>query len=537
MTIQFMKRILALYAAAAVSLCAGATVFPEHDPFSCTSIMVGRNASSDGAVITSHTCDGNYRTWVDIVPSVTYLNDTTVNVFRNRLHTESVKGSFSMTLKGEVFQPAGTTFRFVDTAYPSLNEKQLAMGETTITGRSELVNPEGMFMIEELQKIALQRCSTARDAISLIGELVKEYGYGDWGECLTIADKNEVWHFEVFGEGKDRIGGVWAAVRIPDDHVGVSANISRISSIDLSNPDYYMASDNVLEVARRLGFWDGKEPFCFWKAYAGGNYYGEDKSFHLREFFILNKLAPSLHLSFDSRELPISVKPDKPVSAEDVMALLAETYENTEYDVTRNLKVTVRDKSTGEVDTVISPAANPWMTGDTRNMLNALKPGSVDGNRLVAVPQCAYSTVIELHADLPDDVGGVLWIAFDNPGQSPRIPIFCGTTSLPDCFSLCGQYGYDRNSMVWKFRRANKLATVRWGATRNEISGAVAHFKDKGAREEAFVRDQYIRILNEEGEESAQAFLTGYTADFAGAAILAWDELADRFWTRFARGF
>lgn len=91
--------------------------------------------------------------------------------------------------------------------------------------------------------------------------------------------------------------------------------------------------------------------------------------------------------------------------------------------------------------------------------------------------------------------------------------------------------------MVWKFRRANKLATVRWGATRNEISGAVAHFKDKGAREEAFVRDQYIRILNEEGEESAQAFLTGYTADFAGAAILAWDELADRFWTRFARGF
>ena len=296
-------------------------------------------------------------------------------------------------------------------------------------------------------------------------------------------------------------------------------------------------SDNVFEVAERLGFWDGKEPFCFWKAYAGGNYYGEDKSFHLREFFILDKLAPSLHLSFDSRELPISVKPDKPVSAEEVMALLAETYEGTEYDVTRNLKVTVKDRRTGEVDTVISPAANPWMTADTRNMLNALKPGSVDGNRLVAVPQCSYSTVIELHADLPDAVGGVLWIAFDNPGQSPRIPIFCGTTSLPDCFSLCGQYGYDENAVVWKFRRANKLATVRWGAVRDEVFSAVAHFKDKGAREEAFVRDQYARILAEDGEEAAQTFLTGYTADFAGAAILTWEEMADRFWTRFARGF
>lgn len=88
-------------------------------------------------------------------------------------------------------------------------------------------------MIEELGKIALQRCTTAREAIRLIGQLVAEYGYGDSGECLTIADPNEVWHFEVFGEGPDKVGGVWAAVRIPDDHVGVSANISRISTLDL----------------------------------------------------------------------------------------------------------------------------------------------------------------------------------------------------------------------------------------------------------------------------------------------------------------
>lgn len=80
-------------------------------------------------------------------------------------------------------------------------------------------------MIEELQRIVLQRCTTARDAIRVMGELIEKYGYGDWGECLTIADPKEVWHFEVFGEGPDKIGGVWAAIRIPDDHVGVSANI------------------------------------------------------------------------------------------------------------------------------------------------------------------------------------------------------------------------------------------------------------------------------------------------------------------------
>ena len=102
------------------------------------------------------------------------------------------------------------------------------------------------------------------------------------------------------------------------------------------------------------GFWDGKKPFRFWEAYGGGNYSGELKSFSIREFFILNKLAPSLHLSYDAEELPISVKPEKPVDVTDVMALLSETYEGTEYDMTKNLKVAVKKKDSNETDTIIS---------------------------------------------------------------------------------------------------------------------------------------------------------------------------------------
>ena len=208
------------------------------------------------------------------------------------MHTEYPGDQTNVELKGTIPQ-ARSTYQFLNTSYPCLNEKQLGIGETTISGRKELVNKKGMFMIEELEKIALQRCTTARDAIRLIGELVKEHGYGDSGECLTIADPDEVWIFEVFGEGPDKIGGVWAAVRIPDDHVSVSANISRISTLDLKDKDNYMASANVFDVAKKMGFWDGKEPFRFWKAYSGGNYFGEPKSFSLREFFILNSLAPS----------------------------------------------------------------------------------------------------------------------------------------------------------------------------------------------------------------------------------------------------
>ena len=42
------------------------------DGQSCTSIMAGRKATVDGSVITSHTCDGRYRTWLSVEPAADY---------------------------------------------------------------------------------------------------------------------------------------------------------------------------------------------------------------------------------------------------------------------------------------------------------------------------------------------------------------------------------------------------------------------------------------------------------------------------------
>ncbi len=504
---------------------------PVNTPESCTSIMVGKSATVDGSVITSHTCDGNYRTWMEIVPARFFEKDTTVQIVTGRMHTEFTADQTKIVVKGEIPE-SKSTYQFLNTAYPCLNEKQLGIGETTITGRRELVNKEGMFMIEELQKIVLQRCSTAREAIRLIGDLVAEHGYADSGECLTIADTKEVWHFEIFGEGPDKLGGVWAAKRIPDDHVGVSANIPRISSVDISDKENVMASENVFEVARNLGYWDGKEPFCFWKAYGGGK-----KAFNIREFFILNALAPSLQLSFDAEELPFSVKPEKKIAVTDVMALLRETYEGTEWDMTKNLKVAVKDRDGNITDSIISPSANPWMVPDMVNMMNTVQEDNVVRYRLVSVPQCSYSHVIQLRDWLPDAVGGVAWMSFDNPGQSPRFPVFAGNTSMPPGFDICGQHRYREDAPLWAYRRANKLATVRWGMAREAMEKGIAHYEAKGQSELPFVEKQYLELLNSGGEEAAKAYITGYTADFVGATMYRWKELGDTYWKMFARGF
>jgi dipeptidase len=293
-----------------------------------------------------------------------------------------------------------------------------------------------------------------------------------------------------------------------------------------------MASANVFDVAKKLGYWDGKETFCFWKAYGGGK-----KAFSIREYFILNHLAPSLNLSYEAEELPLTVHPEKLVAATDVMALLRQTYEGTSWDMTQNLRIEVAKKDSEKKESIVSPSANPWMTTDIINMLNGIKDSTVIRYRLVAVPQCSYSHVIQLRDWLPDAVGGVAWVAFDNPGQSPRFPIFCGNTQLPASFDVCGQHRYREDAAIWTYRRTNKLATVRWGQTKGAITGAIARFEEKGQAELPYVESQYTKLLHSQGQEKANEFLTNYTSDFVGATLLCWKEMGDMFWNMFARGF
>ena len=492
----------------------------EYVGQSCTSIMVGRKASADGSVITSHTCDGGYRTWAQMEPASDHEPGTMHPVLRGTMLTRFRGDTTGVRLMGEIPE-AAHTYAYLNTAYPCLNEKQLAIGETTFSGPDTLVNPAGWFTIEELERIALQRCDNARDAIRLMGALAEEYGYGDEGECLTVADKNEVWQFEIVGIGKERIGAAWVAQRIPDDHVAVSANVPRIGKINRGSKDM-MASANVEQVALDNGLWDGKGTFIFWKAFNAD--YAKGRNFHDREWFILNHFAPSLGLTYDMDELPFSVKPEHPVDVREVMALYRETYEGTDFDMTRNVKLARPARQDQPADTIVSPVANPWLTTTMRNTLNTIAPGTIEFRRTVAVAWCAYSHVTQLRAWLPDSVGGICWLSVDNPGQSPRIPVFCGTTALPKAFETCGQKQYVPDCALWSFRRANKLGTVAWGSTKDKFN-------------EEILRLEELALGGLPDTAVSSTVLNAYTEHFYNEGISTWKQLEEQFWLQFGMGF
>ena len=414
-------------------------------------------------------------------PAADHEPGTMHPVLRGTMQTKFRGDTTGVRLMGEIPQ-AAHTYAYLNTAYPCLNEKQLAIGETTFGGPDTLVNAAGWFTIEELERVALQRCDNARDAIRLMGSLAEQYGYGDSGECLTVADKNEVWQFEIVGVGKDRIGAAWVARRVPDDQVAVSANIPRIGRID------------------RKG-----------------------KNFNDREYFILNHFAPSLGLTYDMDELPFSVKPEKPVDVREVMALYRETYEGTDFDMTKGVRLARAANKEHPVDTVVSPVANPWLTTTLRNTLNTIAPGTVDFRRTVAVAWCAYSHVTQLRSWLPDAIGGVCWLSLDNPGQSPRVPVFCGTTALPKAYETCGQKQYVEDCALWQFRRANKLATLSWQSTKEGFNQEI-------------LRLENLALEGLPAAATAPALLNAYTEYIYQEGVRSWKALEEKYWLQFGTG-
>jgi dipeptidase len=498
---------------------------------SCTSIMVGRLATADGSVFTSHTCDGTYRTWVEISPHRKNDAGTKNTIFSGRMGTRMPDDERGLKLTGEIPEVA-ESYSFFNTAYPAMNEHQLGMGETTVVGRIKLRNPQGVFRIEEIQRLMLERCTTAREAIHLADELTKTYGYIDYGECLTIADKKEVWHFEILGATKKYIGAVWAAVRIPDDHVGVSANCLRIGEIDLKNPDYYMASENVYSLAAEMGWWDpkGNEPFKFYKAYSKQktNYWP------YREWRVLSLAAPSLNLDPKAEELPFSVKAERKLSVRDIMAWFRDTYENTPFDCTP--KILVKNRLDPKGNLVQSPVVSPWMSAHMAILLNSLKPDSAPMHYTIANNSTSYSTVIQCRAWLPDPIGGIVWLGFDNPAQTARIPLFCGIAELPPSFKFGNQNGFTTESAAWAFRRAARLAQLGWGKTRKMVEGLISDIEGRAFDEIPMIEKKALELYPE-NPDKARAFITAYCRDFALAVTERYWDLGDELWADFVSEF
>ncbi|MFC2116478.1 dipeptidase [Bacteroidota bacterium] len=500
----------------------------ENFPDGCTTITAGKLATSDGSVITSHTDDSHRtRSWMDISPRQKQKQGSMVPMYKRMPYDSLAMPSYIHKEIGGIPQ-VDETYGFINTAYPCMNEHQLGIGESTFGGREELKSEEGLIDCQRLCQLMLERCKTAREAILLAGELCGEYGWNDYGECLTISDKREVWHLEMVGPGKGKTGAVWVAQRVPDDHISVNANASRILEIDLGRPDFFMASENIFDVARENGWWNESEgSFSFAYAYAPES--RTSLAGRRREWRVFDIVAPSLELDPNAENYPFSVKPDEPVSMEKLISIFKDYYEGTDFNFVKD--ITVADDS-GRM--VISPLANPFMPYDMNKVFKINGGWGWRGERTIARWYTMYATIIQSRDWLPDEIGGVVWLAMDNVASSIYIPVYCSVTDLPESYKTPGRpNGYTTESAWWAFNRLGTLAAHRWGDTRHDLDAVWIPWQTELLANQEEVEDEALYLYKEGKPEKSIEFLTGYSIKWGKKVVdKAW-ELGDLIWTKY----
>ncbi len=477
----------------------------------CTNILVTKGASTDGSVMITYACDGRFHPHLRRQAAADHEPGEVLEI-----------KDWSGKVRGTIPQVAHTY-----AVVGLMNEHQVAISETTTTGREELQNPDGLLHYWQLIKLALERGATAREAIEVMTSLVAEHGYQSTAESFSIADPNEVWLMEMIGAGPGGEGAVWVARRIPDGFIAAYANAPRIREFPLDDPDICLWSDHVVSFAIERGYYDpaSGQPFSFADAYDAPTPQSRRYT-STRVWSIFRRAAPSLELSPDfhrgmpeAEPYPLWIRPDEKLSVSNVMALMRDHYEGTPYDMTKGIDA--------------GPYGDPnrwrpisWKVDDEK----------YSWERPISTQQTGFSFVSQSRSWLPDTIGGVYWYGLDDTYTSCYVPLYVGIDRLPQSFTLGSINEFSWDSAWWVFNFVANIANLKYSYMIQDIL-AVQHELEAHFLAMQPVVEQTALVLAETDPALMREYITQYSVSQAEEAVRRWKELGEFLLTRYNDGY
>lgn len=481
--------------------------------WACTNFIVGKKASADGSVIVSYSADSyGMFGWLYHYPAATHPDGAMRDIH------DWDTGKYLGQIK-----EAKQTYNVVG----NMNEYQVTIGETTFGGRPELVDTTGIMDYGSLIYVALQRSRTAKEAIKVMTDLVKEYGYYSSGESFSIADPNEAWIMEMIGKGPGIKGAVWVAVRIPDDCIAAHANQSRIHKFNLNDKDNCLYSPDVISFAREKGYFTGKNSdFSFADAYCPLDFSGlrfcEARVWSFYNMF--SKTTGDAYLPYilgESKEpMPLYIKADSKFSVRDVQRAMRDHYEGTPLDITKDL------------------GAGPFETPYRLSPLTFKVDGVEYFNeRPISTQQSAFSFVAQMRANLPDPVGGVLWFGLDDANMTVFTPVYCCTDRIPVPYAEgngdCITFSWD--SAFWIYNWVADMIRPRYSLMIDDMRAVQKELEDTFESAQSGIESSALKLY-QESPEKAKDFLTNYTDMTARTTVDRWKKLAEFLIVRYNDG-
>jgi len=492
---------------------------------SCTNLLISKGATKDGSVMVTYSAD-SHQLYGELYFKManSFAPGSMLKIY------EWDSGKYL----GEIPQ-IGKTY----TTVGNMNEHQVIITETTFGGLP-LEDSTAIMDYGSLIYVTLQRAKTAREAIKIMTDFVKEYGYYSAGESFSIADKNEVWILEMIGKGVKMVNGknanrgaVWVAARIPDGYISAHANHARITTFPLNDPENFLYAPDVISFARENGYYKGTDKdFSFSDTYAPLDF-GSMRGCEARVWAAFNILGGGMingkpYTDYEDyamghnakNRLPLYIKPAQKLTVKMVADVMRDHYEGTALDMTK--------------DAGAGGHALPYRW---RPMGFKVDGVSYTNERAIATQQTGFWLLGQARNWLPDEVGGIFWFGVDDAATSALTPIYSSSLRVPECFRVGNgdMLTYSPTSAFWLFNRVTNFAYLLYDRVAPEIR-KVGDKHEIDAIERTAAIDEAAMMLYKESPQKAREFLTDYSVNTAQELFTKWDKLDKYLLVKFMDG-
>jgi dipeptidase len=307
-------------------------------------------------------------------------------------------------------------------------------------------------------------------------------------------------------------------VKIPDGAISAHANLARIRQFPFNDKQNCLYSPDVISFAREKGWFKGEnKDFSFADTYGPPDFSGL-RFCEGRVWSVFRRSAPSRNLNNDfmkgvkgAKLPPLWIEPDRKLSVRDVMELMRDHFEGTEFDMT--------------TDVGAGPFKLPYRW---RPMEWELDGQKYLHERAISTQQTAASFVTQSRSWLPDPIGGIIWFGMDDSYSSVYVPFYCGIQEVPRAWGEeSGSFDeFSWDSAFWIFNWVANTAYGRYSDMIVDIQNEQRKFESKFMAEQPEIENHAVGLFKQSPFQ-AREYLTRHSALQANLVLTSWKKLGE----------
>lgn len=460
---------------AAVGLTALAAVPAK----ACTSYYVGSDLTEDGSTLFGRTEDigARYDKVFQVIPSKEipedriWRDESGDTQFSANYYNDDLDRTYRYTACRDNEEEGAGLFGEV-----GVNEMGVSMSATTTAGNSseaEVADPfvdkapnEGYPDPDQITAVSeenyvdyvLCQASTAKQGVEILANAIEEKGVSYTADGVFIADKNEVWYFEILSKSQ------YCAIKMPSDKAAIIPNCLVIGDVDLDDKENVYASDEVKTLAEEKEIFVGPQTDMEGadiniKLTYGGNGYASGNADRIRagQYILTGEDNTDIYTE-NYQDIFFDI-PSRDVTVEKLYQLAGSQYEEFE------------DFSEG-------------------------RPSGLGSIRYIGVASSAECHIMQIRSDMPAQLATVEWLSLGSAAYSPMVPFYGALlTDVPESYKE-EAHDYSATSAYWTFQDLDAYARKNVNTVGEKIKVFYKGYVSKLVSDQKTVDAQMMDIYN-----------------------------------------